>query len=93
MELRGRSNIVPRADALTGGFSMKRVFFICLAALAFTATPTLYASAMPVAPQQAVTDHADGDLIQVRWHHRGGWGHHYGWGRGRGHHYGWRHRH
>jgi hypothetical protein len=21
--------------------------------------------------------------------HRGGRGHHYGWGRGRGHHYGW----
>jgi hypothetical protein len=34
----------------------------------------------------------DDSIIQVRGHgHRGGRGHHYGWGRGRGHHYGWRH--
>jgi hypothetical protein len=70
---------------------MKRVFFISIAALAFSATPTLYASAMPVAKHQAVIDNADSDMIQVRGH-RGGRGHHYGWSRGRGHHYGWRHR-
>ena len=34
----------------------------------------------------------DDSFIQVRGH-RGGRGHHYGWGRGRGHHYGWRHHH
>jgi len=34
----------------------------------------------------------DDSVIQVRGH-RGGRGHHYGWGRGRGHHYGWRHHH
>ena len=75
----------------TREFQMKHVFFICIAALAFSATPTLYASAMPVAKHQAVIDNADSDMIQVRGH-RGGRGHHYGWGRGRGHHYGWRHR-
>lgn len=32
----------------------------------------------------------DSSVVQVRGH-RGGRGHHYGWGRGRGHHYGWRH--
>jgi hypothetical protein len=91
MEPLGLSNIAPCADALTGGIFMKRVFFICVAALAFAATPMLDASAMPIAKQQATLGHADSDIIQVRGH-RGGRGHHYGWGRGRGHHYGWRHR-
>ena len=74
---------------------MMRLLCIGLAACALALTPTLSASAMPVATPDAlgVSDNA---VIQVHggghgWGHHGGHGHHYGWGRG--HHYGWRHHH
>ena len=65
---------------------MKRLLLIGFAACAFALTPTLSASAMPVAKQQTMITNPDSDAIQV-WGHRGGRGHHYGWGRGhhRGH--------
>jgi len=78
---------------------MKRLLSIGLVACAFALTPTLSASAMPVATTDALG--LSDALIQVKgghghggghgWGHRGGRGHHYGWGRGRGHYYGWRH--
>jgi len=67
---------------------MKRFLLIGFAACAFALAPTLSASAMPVAKQGTMVKNTDSDIIQVRGH-RGGRGHHYGWGRGRGHHYGW----
>jgi len=75
---------------------MKRLLLIGLAACALALTPTLSASAMPIATADALGV-SDDTVIQVRgghghgWGHRGGRGHHYGWGRGRGHHHGWRH--
>jgi hypothetical protein len=65
---------------------MKRLLLIGFAACAFALTPTLSASAMPVAKQQMMIANPDSDVVQVRGH-RGGRGHHYGWGRGhhRGH--------
>ena len=68
---------------------MKRLLLIGFAACAFALAPSLPVSAMPVAKQQLIVN-SESDVIQVRGH-RGGRGHHYGWGRGRGHHYGWRH--
>jgi hypothetical protein len=72
---------------------MKRLLLIGFAACAVVLTPSLSASAMPVAAPNSLVG-ADGSVIQVRgghgWGHGGG-GHHYGWGGGRGHHYGWRH--
>jgi len=75
--------------------TMKRILLITVAAVAAVLAITTSASArLGIAPL-AVQDDA---VIQVRGHghgrghmHRGGRGHHYGWGRGRGHHYGWRH--
>ncbi len=68
---------------------MKRLLLIGFAACAFALAPIPPASAMPIAHPNTVAE--DGSsIIQVRGH-RGGRGHHYGWGRGRGHHYGWRH--
>jgi hypothetical protein len=69
---------------------MKRIAMIGLALLASILAMTASASArLGIAPLAA----ADDAVIQVRGGHghRGGRGHHYGWGRGRGHHYGWRH--
>ena len=65
---------------------MKRLLLVGFAACAFALAPTLPASAMPVAKQQTMVTNTDSDVIQVRGH-RGGRGHHYGWGRGchRGH--------
>ena len=70
---------------------MKRLLLIGFAACAFALAPVQPVSAMPIAhPNTAVDDGSS--IIQVRgWGHRGGRGHHYGWGRGHGHHYGWRH--
>jgi hypothetical protein len=78
---------------------MKRLLLIGFAACAFALAPTLPASAMPSANPSALID-TDGSIVLVKgghghgrghgWGHRGGRGHHYGWGRGhRGHHYGW----
>jgi hypothetical protein len=74
---------------------MKRPLFIAIAAVAAVFAVMTSASARLGMAPLAVQD--DG-VIQVRGHghghgrmHRGGRGHHYGWGRGRGHHYGWRH--
>ncbi|MBP1295689.1 hypothetical protein ABIF38_004954 [Bradyrhizobium japonicum] len=87
---------------------MKRLLAIAVIGCAFSLTPMLSASAMPMATPHAMGSTA-GEVIQVRgghghgnghgWGHHGGRGHHYGWGRGhhygwyRGHHYGWRHHH
>lgn len=68
-------------NAIKGG-NMKRLLLIGFAACAFALAPTLPASAMPVAKHQTTLTNADSDVIQVRGH-RGGRGHHYGWGRGR----------
>jgi hypothetical protein len=76
---------------------MKRFLLIGFAACTFALAPILSASAMPAANPNTLTD-ADSSIIQVRgghghggghpsWGHRGGRGHHYGWGRGR--HHGW----
>jgi hypothetical protein len=57
------------------------------------------ATAMPGANPSALID-TDSSIVLIKgghghghghgWGHRGGRGHHYGWGRGhRGHHYGW----
>src|ERR1700676_1069277 len=74
---------------------MKRLLLIGFAACALALTPTISASAMPVAPPSSLGD-TDGGIIQVKGGHghhghghRGGHGHHYGWGRG--HHHGHRH--
>jgi hypothetical protein len=76
---------------------MKRILVIGFALLASTLGWITAASARLGMAPIAVQDDA---VIQVRGHghghshghmHRGGRGHHYGWGRGRGHHYGWRH--
>ena len=77
---------------------MKRFLLIGFAACTFALAPTLSASAMPAANPNALTD-SDSSIIQVRgghghgghpaWGHRGGRGHHHGWGRGRGRHHGW----
>ncbi len=76
---------------------MKRLALIGLAACAFALTPTLSATAMPVARPDALRV-SDDAVIQVGhhggghgWGHHGGHGHHYGWGHG--HHYGWGHHH
>jgi hypothetical protein len=61
---------------------MKRLLLIVTAACAFAALPTLPASAMPIAKHGTLVS-TDSGVIQVRGH-RGGRGHHYGWGRGRG---------
>ena len=74
---------------------MKRILLIGCALLASTLAWTVSASArLGMAPMAAQDD----AVIQVRGHghgyghmHRGGRGHHYGWGRGRGHHYGSHH--
>jgi hypothetical protein len=74
---------------------MKRLLLIGFAACAFVLAPTLSASAMPGANPKALTD-TDSSVVLVRgghghghghWGHRGGRGHHYGWGRG--HHHRW----
>lgn len=73
---------------------MKRLLLIGFAACACALTPTLSASAMPVATPNALVSTSDEAVIQVRGGHsrghmgRGGHGHHYGWSRGR--HRGWR---
>lgn len=72
---------------------MKRFLLVGFAACALALTPTLSASAMPRATPDTLRNGSDRDVIQVRGHghghmgHRGGRGHHYGWGRGhhRGH--------
>lgn len=66
---------------------MKRILLLGLAACALTLAPALSASAMSI-PKQSMVVTDSSDVVQVRGH-RGGHGHHYGWGRGRGHHYGW----
>jgi len=71
---------------------MKRIGLLgCALLLAMTASAS---ARLVIAPLSAQDD----AVIQVRGGHghhgrghRGGRGHHYGWGRGRGHHYGWRH--
>jgi hypothetical protein len=67
---------------------MKRLLIIGLTGCALALTPTMSASAMPIATPYPLggTDEA---VIQVK----GGHGHGHGWGHhgGRGHHYGWRH--
>ena len=68
---------------------MRRLLLISLAACVFSTTSILSALAMPVAKPKLLAG-SDG-IVLVRGH-RGGRGHHYGWGRGRGHHFGWRHR-
>jgi len=69
---------------------MKRLTWISGTVAAVVVVLTGSASArLGIAPLsvQSVQDDA---FVQVRGH-RGGRGHHFGWGRGRGHHYGWRH--
>jgi len=68
---------------------MKRIALIgCALLLAMTASASARLGMAPLSAQ-------DDAVIQVRGGHghRGGRGHHRGWGRGRGHHYGWRHHH
>jgi hypothetical protein len=69
---------------------MKRLTWIAGTVAAVVLVLTGSASArLGIAPL-SVQSVQDDSFVQVRGH-RGGRGHHYGWGRGRGHHYGWRH--
>ena len=71
---------------------MKRLLLIGFAASAFALAPALSASAMSVAPPNAISISQD-SVVQVKGGHggghvrghmgRGGRGHHYGWSRGR----------
>ena len=71
---------------------MKRLTLIIATAAAVVLALGNSASArLGIAPLSAPSVQDD-SFVQVRGH-RGGRGHHYGWGRGRGHHYGWRHHH
>jgi hypothetical protein len=85
----GCLNLLPCRDNAVQGGNMKRLLLLGLAICTFAFGPTLPASAMPVAKQQPIVASSDSDVVQVRGH-RGGRGHHYGWGRGRGHHRGHR---
>jgi hypothetical protein len=78
----GCLNLLPCRDNAVQGGNMKRLLLLGFAICAFAFGPTLPASAMPVAKQQPVVANSDSDVVQVRGH-RGGRGHHYGWGRGR----------
>jgi len=69
---------------------MNRLTLIVATAIAVVLALGNTASArLGIAPLSAQQDDS---FIQVRGH-RGGRGHHRGWGRGRGHHWGWRHHH
>jgi len=71
---------------------MKRLTWFAGTVAAVVLVLTGSASArLGIAPL-SVPSMQDDSFVQVRGH-RGGRGHHYGWGRGRGHHYGWRHHH
>jgi hypothetical protein len=68
---------------------MKRLLLIGAAAFAFSAMPTLSASAMPRAAADTLVTNSESQVILVHGHgrggghmRRGGRGHHYGWGRG-----------
>jgi hypothetical protein len=67
---------------------MQRLLVLGIAACVLSLMPSVSASAMTILKQNAGITDANGDVIRVHGH-RGGRGHHYGWGRGRGHHYGW----
>jgi hypothetical protein len=64
---------------------MKRLMLIGVAVCTLAVMPTLPAAAMLLAPLTPALTHSDSDTLLVRV----GYGHHYGWGRGRGHYYNW----
>jgi hypothetical protein len=62
---------------------MQRLLVLGIAACVLSLMPSVSASAMTILKQNAGITDANGDVIRVHGH-RGGRGHHYGWGRGRG---------